>query len=149
MLGVSGQTVSNWETGQKLPSAPSLRALAMLFGVSMDKIDFDRPAIDRLDWSRETDETRRALGVIHDRLRTEGVEPGPDGFSLGSLSLLANLKGLKVSWSSAGDGYMATASNREDWPVDVRASWLGWSAAVAAARALDAAIAAAKENETR
>jgi len=39
-LGVSLATVYNWEAGKFEPRASQLRALANLFGVSMDVIDF-------------------------------------------------------------------------------------------------------------
>ncbi len=39
-LGVSLATVYNWEAGKFEPRASQLRALANLFGVSMDAIDF-------------------------------------------------------------------------------------------------------------
>ena len=42
-LGVTPVTVYNWERGQHMPTAPQLRALARVFGVSMDDIDFESP----------------------------------------------------------------------------------------------------------
>lgn len=44
MVGVSGQSVYSWERGTKLPSAPTLRALARAFNVCMDEIDFEKPS---------------------------------------------------------------------------------------------------------
>ena len=43
MLGVTPVTVYNWERGQHMPTAPQLRALARVLGVSMDAIDFEGP----------------------------------------------------------------------------------------------------------
>jgi transcriptional regulator with XRE-family HTH domain len=43
LLGVTPVTVYNWERGQHMPTAPQLRALARVFGVSMDAIDFEGP----------------------------------------------------------------------------------------------------------
>lgn len=40
-LGVSLATVYNWEAGKFEPRASQLRALAKLFDVSMDVIDFE------------------------------------------------------------------------------------------------------------
>lgn len=40
-LKVSLATVYNWESGKFEPRASQLRALARLFGVSMDAIDFE------------------------------------------------------------------------------------------------------------
>jgi transcriptional regulator with XRE-family HTH domain len=42
-LGVTPVTVYNWERGQHMPTAPQLRALAQVFEVSMDVIDFEGP----------------------------------------------------------------------------------------------------------
>ena len=44
-LGVTPVTVYNWERGQHMPTASQLRALARVFGVSMDMIDFEGPAL--------------------------------------------------------------------------------------------------------
>jgi transcriptional regulator with XRE-family HTH domain len=43
ILGVTPVTVYNWERGQHMPTAPQLRALARVLGVSMDVIDFEGP----------------------------------------------------------------------------------------------------------
>jgi putative transcriptional regulator len=43
MLGVTPVTVYNWERGQHMPTAPQLRALSRVFGVSMDVVDFEGP----------------------------------------------------------------------------------------------------------
>ena len=40
-LGVTPSTVFNWERGKFEPKASQLRALARLFEVSMDEIDFE------------------------------------------------------------------------------------------------------------
>src|SRR5688572_25873699 len=40
-LGVTPVTVYNWERGRHEPKASQLRALAKVFGVSMDEIDFE------------------------------------------------------------------------------------------------------------
>lgn len=42
-LGVTPVTVYNWERGKYEPKASQLRALARVFGVSMDEIDFEGP----------------------------------------------------------------------------------------------------------
>lgn len=42
-LGVTPVTVYNWERGQHMPTAPQLRALACVLGVSMDVINFEGP----------------------------------------------------------------------------------------------------------
>jgi transcriptional regulator with XRE-family HTH domain len=39
-LGITPSTVYNWERGRNEPKASQLKALALLFGVSMDVIDF-------------------------------------------------------------------------------------------------------------
>ncbi|MBA2598008.1 MAG: helix-turn-helix transcriptional regulator [Chloroflexia bacterium] len=43
LLGVTPVTVYNWERGQHMPTAPQLRALARVFSISMDSIDFEGP----------------------------------------------------------------------------------------------------------
>ena len=43
-LGVSLATVYNWESGKFEPRASQLRALARVFEVSMDDIDFEAGA---------------------------------------------------------------------------------------------------------
>lgn len=43
-LGVTPSTVYNWERGRNEPKASQLKALAVLFGVSMDIIDFGAEA---------------------------------------------------------------------------------------------------------
>jgi len=40
-LGVTPTTVSNWERAVFEPKASQLRAIARVFGVSMDDIDFE------------------------------------------------------------------------------------------------------------
>lgn len=40
-LGVTPGAVYNWERGRNEPKASQLRAMARLFGVSMDDIDFE------------------------------------------------------------------------------------------------------------
>ncbi len=40
-LNVTPATVYNWERGRYEPKASQLRALARVFGVSMDEIDFE------------------------------------------------------------------------------------------------------------
>ena len=40
-LGVTPSTVYNWERGTYEPKASQLRAMAQLFGVSMDSIAFE------------------------------------------------------------------------------------------------------------
>ena len=40
-LGVTPATVFNWERGRHEPKASQLRAMARLFGVPMDEIDFE------------------------------------------------------------------------------------------------------------
>lgn len=40
-LSVTPATVYNWERGRYEPKASQLRALARVFGVSMDEIDFE------------------------------------------------------------------------------------------------------------
>jgi transcriptional regulator with XRE-family HTH domain len=42
-LGVTPVTVYNWERGQHMPTALQLRAIARVFNVSMDDIDFESP----------------------------------------------------------------------------------------------------------
>ncbi len=42
-VGVTPVTVYNWERGRYEPKASQLRALAHVFGVSMDPIDFEGP----------------------------------------------------------------------------------------------------------
>ncbi len=42
-VGVTPVTVYNWERGKYEPKASQLRALARVFGVSMDDIDFEGP----------------------------------------------------------------------------------------------------------
>ena len=42
-LGVTPVTVYNWERGQHMPTALQLRAIARVFAVSMDDIDFESP----------------------------------------------------------------------------------------------------------
>lgn len=42
-IGVTPVTVYNWERGRYEPKASQLRALARIFGVSMDEIDFEGP----------------------------------------------------------------------------------------------------------
>lgn len=42
-LGVTPVSVYNWERGQHMPTAVQLRAIAQVFGVSMDSIDFESP----------------------------------------------------------------------------------------------------------
>jgi len=51
-LGVSLATVYNWESGKFDPRASQLRALARLFGVSMDAIDFDAKEAGKRDSGR-------------------------------------------------------------------------------------------------
>ncbi len=41
LLGVTPSTVFNWERGKFEPKASQLRALAQIFGVSMDEIAFE------------------------------------------------------------------------------------------------------------
>jgi transcriptional regulator with XRE-family HTH domain len=43
-LGVSHRSVGHWEAARNEPSARQLRALAGVFGVSMDVIGFEREA---------------------------------------------------------------------------------------------------------
>ncbi|MGB3328046.1 MAG: helix-turn-helix transcriptional regulator [Thermomicrobiales bacterium] len=40
-LGVTPSTIYNWERGTHEPKASQLKAMAMLFGVRMDDIDFE------------------------------------------------------------------------------------------------------------
>jgi transcriptional regulator with XRE-family HTH domain len=40
-IGVTPSTVYNWERGRNEPKATQLRALARVFGVPMDVIDFE------------------------------------------------------------------------------------------------------------
>jgi len=40
-LGVTPSTVYNWERGRNEPKASQLKAMATLFGVTMDDIDFE------------------------------------------------------------------------------------------------------------
>jgi DNA-binding XRE family transcriptional regulator len=42
-LGVTPVTVYNWERGKYEPKASQVRAIARVFGVSMDEIDFETP----------------------------------------------------------------------------------------------------------
>jgi putative transcriptional regulator len=42
-VGVTPVTVYNWERGRHELKASQLRALARVFGVSMDEIDFEGP----------------------------------------------------------------------------------------------------------
>lgn len=42
-LGTTPVTIYNWERGKHEPKASQLRALARVFGVSMDEIDFEGP----------------------------------------------------------------------------------------------------------
>lgn len=41
-VGVSGATISNWETGRKHPRLPNLRRLAEVLGVAPGDIEFPR-----------------------------------------------------------------------------------------------------------
>lgn len=41
-LGVSSHAVLNWESGRSRPSADKAQALASLYGLDMDDIDFCR-----------------------------------------------------------------------------------------------------------
>jgi putative transcriptional regulator len=43
-LGCTPSTVYNWEKGKNEPKASQLRAMALLFGVRMDDIDFEGDA---------------------------------------------------------------------------------------------------------
>ncbi|MGI8403769.1 MAG: helix-turn-helix transcriptional regulator [Thermomicrobiales bacterium] len=43
-LNCTPSTVYNWERGRNEPKASQLRAMAILFGVSMDDIDFEAEA---------------------------------------------------------------------------------------------------------
>lgn len=45
-VGVTEQTVSEWENGHKTPSARSLIALADLFGVAIDELVVHEPDDD-------------------------------------------------------------------------------------------------------
>lgn len=40
-VGVTPSAVYNWETGRNEPKASQLRAVALVFGVRMDDIDFE------------------------------------------------------------------------------------------------------------
>jgi transcriptional regulator with XRE-family HTH domain len=40
-LGVTPSAVYNWERGRNEPKASQLKAMAILFGVKMDDIDFE------------------------------------------------------------------------------------------------------------
>ncbi|MBA2278612.1 MAG: helix-turn-helix transcriptional regulator [Chloroflexia bacterium] len=46
-VGVTPVTVYNWERGRYEPKASQLRALARVFGVSMDSIDFEGPMVGK------------------------------------------------------------------------------------------------------
>lgn len=43
-LGVSSMTVYNWERGAFMPSVKQARAIAELFDISMDDVDWERPS---------------------------------------------------------------------------------------------------------
>jgi len=43
-IGVNTMSVYHWESGRNEPSARQLRALAAIFGISMDAIAFEREA---------------------------------------------------------------------------------------------------------
>ena len=44
-VGVSNVAIWYWENGERVPGANQLRAVAATLSVSMDDIDFARPAI--------------------------------------------------------------------------------------------------------
>lgn len=46
-IGVTPVTVYNWERGRYEPKALQLRAVARVFGVSMDAIDFEGPMMGK------------------------------------------------------------------------------------------------------
>lgn len=52
-IGVTPVTVYNWERGQHEPKASQVRALANVFGVSMDDIDFELSATSVRDENRD------------------------------------------------------------------------------------------------
>jgi len=53
-LGVTPATVFNWERGRHEPKASQLRAMARLFGVSMDVIAFEVGAEDETSGPNES-----------------------------------------------------------------------------------------------
>lgn len=76
-VGVSRQTISNWETGTSAPNAVDLPLLAQALGVTVARLYGDEPATIRPAGIGSED--RLGLNVVGrtDELRTPGVQPLP------------------------------------------------------------------------
>lgn len=62
-LGISRQTISKWENGETLPDIQQARALATLYGVTLDElVAFDREVQEiRAAIARTTEETQQRV----------------------------------------------------------------------------------------
>lgn len=60
-LGVSGPSVSNWESGKTTPTTENLASLSALFGVSVDYLLGQDIAIKTGDKTPEYDDTRKYI----------------------------------------------------------------------------------------
>ena len=70
-LGVSQATVSNWESGHKVPSARSTRRLADYFGVSMDYLMGydDTEPVQTSEEQKKTRPPKKEDGPENERVR--------------------------------------------------------------------------------
>ncbi len=92
------------------------------------------------EWSRPTEEKKRELEVIRDRLRTAGVEPGPDGFDTDTLIRAIEQQGHEWKFEPDDDCYRAEV-RRHFFPTQsVLIVSHGWAPEVALARSLDEAM---------
>ena len=88
--GVSGQTISKWETGETLPDIRQSKGLAMLYHVTLDELveyDFDerqaQEMIDsvsetaqaKVDWNKVWSKKYPVLASYQQTVRTEDYAP--------------------------------------------------------------------------
>ena len=89
-LGVSRQTISNWETNETLPDIRQSKRLAMLYHMTLDELieyDFDEQqaqqmiesvsdeAQSRIDWNKVWSKKYPVLATYHKTVRIQDYAP--------------------------------------------------------------------------
>lgn len=93
-----------------------------------------------MDWSMYTEEERRDLRLIYERLRKHGLHWGPDGFNMATLDRMFSSPKWRYDLKETDDGYQAMVQLHFDPGVIDRGMGEGRLPEIAILRGLDLAI---------
>jgi hypothetical protein len=84
----------------------------------------------------------RDLAEAHERLRTQGIEPGPDGYSMDALAAATYARGFmyRIDRATGIGGYRVELRLQRGAATQPFVAGVGWEPGVALAFALDQAL---------